>query len=179
MPLNDSLRPLDVGVLLYLCFHPRSSYGAMAEALGIGKSSAHVASARLAHSGLVSVGQLGIEPNRGPALEFFQFGAPYAFPAHRIPKARGIRTGFSAPMLAGEMAGGDALVWPSTLGTVVGAGVRPLFPGAVQISFRDPLLYEALSLIDALRVGDARERELARARLARLLSTTNAEPPLR
>ncbi len=179
MPLNNSLRPLDVGVLLYLCFHPRSSYGAMAEALGVGKSSAHVASARLAHSGLVAAGKDGIEPNVGSALEFVQFGVPYAFPPERIPKARGIPTGFSAPMLAGEMAESEALVWPSTLGTVLGAGVRPLFPGAVQISFRDPRLYEALALVDALRVGDAREREVARARLAALLSSRNAESTLR
>ncbi|MGH7653669.1 MAG: hypothetical protein ACREN6_03310 [Gemmatimonadaceae bacterium] len=42
-------------------------------------------------------------------------------------------------------------------------------PGAANISFRDPRLYEALALIDALRVGDAREREIARDRLSSLL----------
>ena len=178
MSLSDTLRPLDVGVLLNLCLHPGSTYGEMAEALGVGKSSAHRSIARLVQSGLVSeVNKKGLQPNRGQALEFLQFGVPYVFPARRIPKARGIPTGFSASALVREMAaGGHALVWPSTLGTVVGAGVRPLFPGAVQIAFHDPLLYEALALVDALRLGDAREREVAGARLTDLLNTDNSHP---
>ena len=171
MSESATLKPLDAGVLLYLCFHPGATYGEMAEALGTGKSSAHRAIARLAKSGLVADDDvMGIQPNRGAALEFLQFGAPYAFPAQRVAKARGIATGFSAPMLTGGMsAERDPLVWPSTLGTLVGAGVRPLFAGAVQVSFQDAPLYESLALMDALRVGDAREREIARARLGEML----------
>ena len=42
-------------------------------------------------------------------------------------------------------------------------------PAAPDISFRDPDLYRLLALVDALRAGDAREREIARALIAESL----------
>jgi hypothetical protein len=98
---------------------------------------------------------------------------PYAFPAETVPRARGFPTGFSAPPLRSE--GPDdalAMVWPSRLGSSVGIGVHPLGPAAPEISFRDPRLYRLLALVDALRLGDAREREIARG----LMVESLAEP---
>lgn len=171
MQVNRSLRPLDVGVLLHLYLNPGASYGAVAEGLGVGKSSAHGSVARLVRSGLASdVGRAGVRIAPGPTREFLQFGVPYVFPIETVPKARGIPTGFSAPPLqASAPVGNVSLVWPSTLGKSMGVGVQPLVPAAPDISFRDPRLYRLLALVDALRVGDAREREIARALIAELL----------
>ena len=100
MPSSSSLRPLDVGVLLHLHLNPGASYGAMAEGLGLSKSSAHASVSRLVRSGLAAaVGRSGVRSAPGPMLEFLQFGVPYAFPAETVPKARGIPTGFSEPSL--------------------------------------------------------------------------------
>ncbi len=171
MPTNPSLKPVDVGVLLHLYLNPGASYGALAEGLGVSKSSAHASVARLVRSGLASeVGRAGVRVAPGPTREFLQFGVPYAFPVETVPKARGIPTGFSAPPLQGSAPVGDVpLVWPSTLGNSMGKGVRPLVPAAADISFRDPRLYRLLALVDALRVGDAREREVARELIAESL----------
>ena len=176
MPSSSSLRPLDVGVLLHLHLNPGASYGAMAEGLGLSKSSAHASVSRLVRSGLAAaVGRSGVRSAPGPMLEFLQFGVPYAFPAETVPKARGIPTGFSEPSLrALGPVGYIPRVWPSRLGSAVGVGVHPLVPAAPDISFRDPHLYRLLALVDALRTGDAREREVARALITTSLVESGA-----
>ena len=54
-----------------------------------------------------------------------------------------------------------ALVWPHPEGEVRGESLEPLYPSAVEAARRDRALYESLALVDALRVGRARERTLA------------------
>lgn len=162
--------------MLAIYLNPGSSFGALAEGLGVSKSSAHAALARLVRSGLASrVERRGVRVAPGPMLDFLQYGVPYAFPADTVPRARGIPTGFSAPPLQFKgPADAPALVWPSRLGTSVGIGVHPLVPAAPEISFRDPRLYRLLALVDALRLGDAREREIARG----LMVESLAEPAI-
>jgi hypothetical protein len=46
-----------------------------------------------------------------------------------------------------------------------------LFPGAPALHCRNPPLYEALTLIDALRVGQARERTHAAKQLEIILAS--------
>lgn len=176
LPSNHALRPLDVGVMLATYHNPGSTYGALAEHLGLSKSSAHAAIARLVRSGLASrIGREGVRVAPGPMKDFLQYGVPYAFPAETVPRARGIPTGFSAPSLQSEgPVNAPALVWPSRLGNSAGVGVHPLVPAAPDISFRDPRLYRLLALVDALRLGDAREREVARELIGQAL----AGPPL-
>jgi hypothetical protein len=81
-------------------------------------------------------------------------------------------TGVSAPPLAKKILAGDdaAAVWASRSGGAVGHRVSPLHRKAPEASRRNPRLYEMLSLLDAMRIGGAREREVAaqeiRARLS-------------
>jgi len=158
-----ALRPLDIAVLFHLSLHPGAPYAQMAAVLGVSKSTAHAAIARLLRSGLAhTVGRNGVGAAAGPTREFLQYGAAYAFPPVTVPKARRVPTGFSVPAENGETPMHAALmVWPSRLGTAVGMGVQPLVPAAPDIALRDPALYRLLALVDALRVGDAREREVA------------------
>jgi hypothetical protein len=44
---------------------------------------------------------------------------------------------------------------------VKGQSIIPLFPSVAEAVQNDVLLYELLALVDALRVGRAREREIA------------------
>jgi len=53
------------------------------------------------------------------------------------------------------------LVWPHPEGDVRGESLEPLYPSAIDAARRDRALYESLALVDALRVGRARERALA------------------
>lgn len=156
------LRPLDIATLLHLRLHPADTYGAMAARLGVSTSTAHGSVARLLTSRLAytSAHAMAIMAD-GPAIDFLVFGAPYAFAPETVPQARGIVTGLKA--LPGEAIPGSALelVWPSRLGDARGIGVTPLVPAAPDLPDRDPRLYRLLALVDALRLGDARERTLA------------------
>jgi len=53
------------------------------------------------------------------------------------------------------------LVWPHPEGKVRGESIEPLYPSAVDAARRDSRLYECLALVDALRIGRAREKKLA------------------
>jgi hypothetical protein len=74
---------------------------------------------------------------------------------------RGVPTAHSAKPLSDLIAGGDAFVWPHVDGTVRGQAIAPLYPTVPDACLGDERLYELLALVDALRVGRARERELA------------------
>ena len=70
---------------------------------------------------------------------------------------------------------GIKYIWPTEIGTIKGQSIEPLYAGAPAAASEDPVLYEMLALINALRVGQARERILAVDALKkRVLSDTEA-----
>jgi hypothetical protein len=81
---------------------------------------------------------------------------------------RGVPTSYAAPPLARQIAGGADLppVWPYAEGKQRGVGLEPLYKTVPAAALRDPVLYELLALIDALRDGRARERRLAEQELS-------------
>jgi hypothetical protein len=66
------------------------------------------------------------------------------------------------------------VVWPSAKGKVVGAAIAPLAPSVPDAALASPPLYELLALVDALRIGAARDREAAGPRLAHRLAGVEA-----
>ena len=52
-------------------------------------------------------------------------------------------------------------VWASPKGQMRGQAIEPLYKSVVKAVAGDPLLYELLALVDAVRVGRIREKELA------------------
>lgn len=110
--------------------------------------------------------------NAKALLEFLVYAIRYVFPARKGELTRGIGTAFSAPPLRSKLlsAGELELVWPDAYGKSMGQSVEPLFKSAPHAVKRDPVLYELLALVDALRLGQPRERKLAAELLeARLL----------
>lgn len=91
----------------------------------------------------------------------------YAFPAFRGEATRGMPTAYAAPPLSAAISPGGDLppVWPNAEGTVRGLTLEPLHKAAPKAAKQDPLLYELLALLDALREGRARERQLAESEL--------------
>jgi DNA-binding MarR family transcriptional regulator len=61
-------------------------------------------------------------------------------------------------------------VWPHADGAVRGQALRPLHPAAVQASQENPALADLLAIIDSLRAGDARVRQVAAEELHAVLS---------
>jgi hypothetical protein len=168
--LQGSLRPQDVLVLAKLVtgHGRRPPMAQLASELGLSSSQVHASLKRLEKSRLIAPATDGGRPIVHAVEEFLIYGLKYAFPAQRGEVTRGIPTAHAAPPLDRHFAVGDDLppVWPDPAGEVRGTSVDPLHkmvPFAVR---KDPALYELLSLIEALRDGRARERQLAERELA-------------
>ena len=106
--------------------------------------------------------------------EFLVHGLKYAFPPDRGILTRGIPTSYAAPPLLGKLIKTDELppVWPDPEGQVRGYEFSPLYRSAPKAAARDQGLYQLLSLVDAIRDGRARERDLAVQELAARLERT-------
>lgn len=102
-------------------------------------------------------------PNRGNLKEFLVHGVKYAFPVRRGSLVRGIPTAHAAPPLDQHIAQSfePPPVWPFANGSVRGTEFSPLYKNVPEASLRDRKLYELLALVDAIRDGRAREREIA------------------
>ncbi len=107
--------------------------------------------------------------NRKALLGFLLHGIKYVFPARPAEIVRGIPTAFAAPVMAGKLmtAGEIITVWPDASGQNKGQAVTPLFKSVPYAAKQDPKLYELLALVDAIRIGNAREVELASELIAK------------
>jgi len=86
-------------------------------------------------------------------------------------------TGYAAPPLSKHFtsAGEPSPVWPDAQGEVRGSAFSPLYGLAPRAARADPQLYELLVLIDAIRGGRTRERELAIAELRKRLGVATEQ----
>ena len=168
------LRPLDVPVALYLAVHPDKSYGDLAYDLQISPSTAHDAVQRLIYAGLARAGSNeGRRVNVAALLEFLTHGVRYAFPAHRQRPRKGVPTAHAAPALQADLdTEADPVVWPTARGHLVGAAIEPLLKSAFELPQRSRAVYDLLTLVDAIRIGTARDREVATRLLTERLEDT-------
>lgn len=105
-------------------------------------------------------------------LEFLVHGVKYAFPPDKGQPTRGIPTSYAAPPLSSLIVQTDELppVWPYPEGKVRGIEFSPLYRSVPKAVANDTALYELLALVDTIRDGRARERELAVKELTARLS---------
>lgn len=132
---------------------------------GISKSELSAALNRCIRVGLAARDRQTNSPrvNRKALLGFLISGIKYVFPVKPAELVRGIPTAFAAPVMAGKMmSAGDVInVWPDATGKDKGQAIAPLFKSAPAAAKVDPKLYELLALVDAIRIGNAREAKLA------------------
>lgn len=121
---------------------------------------------------LISRAAGSIRAMRSALKEFVIHGAKYSFPAVLGPLARGVPTAIAGPVLKLHFEQADLLppVWPDPDGSGYGPSVTPLYPTVMAACKRDNSLFEVLTLLDALRVGAAREQELATSELEKRLA---------
>jgi hypothetical protein len=160
------LSPLDILILLKIISLGEKKWFQMdiAEALGISQSEVSKSLQRLKKSWLLAP-NTSIVIMRENVLEFLRFGVKYIFPQWPGSIVRGIPTAHSAPVLNNEILSNENYVWPYAKGQVKGQSITPLYPTAPKASIDDRKLYELLALIDAIRIGNAREKELAYKKL--------------
>jgi DNA-binding Lrp family transcriptional regulator len=147
----------------------KQSYADLGQSLGMSASEVHAAVRRLADARLIDPETK--EVRREALRNFLVHGVPYSFPANLKEVTRGMPTAWAAPAMVGKLSSTDQLppVWPDPEGRVQGTSVRPLYPTVPHAARKDPGLYDLLSLVDALRVGRARERNLAEKEITQRL----------
>lgn len=168
------LKPQDIVVLLKLCGYlsgKRPSYSVMASELGMSASEVHSAVKRLCQSRLIHGLEMEERPNLTAVEEFLIHGVKYAFPAERGSLTRGIPTSYAAEPLCRLITPGNEPipVWADPTAKTRGIELVPLYKTVPIAAKRDPKLYERLALIDALRDGRARERNMAEQELKKSL----------
>lgn len=156
------LRPQDILVLLKLAaWEMPWTFDLLAHELGMSASAVHRSIDRATAAGLYRPNVREVD---GPALEeFLVHGLRYVFPAHWAGEARGMPTAWAAPPLAHKLShsGNNPPVWPDPHGEILGISLEPLDPRIPDAARRDEKLGELLALVDAIRIGGARERTLA------------------
>jgi hypothetical protein len=138
---------------------------ALADETGISKSQVSLALQRCFDVRLANRDRkLGVpRANIKGLSEFIIHGLQYVFPAKLGEVTRGIATSFAAPILEGHlMSAGELIpVWPDAMGDSKGQAVEPLFKTVTYAVRKDAELYALLALVDAIRLGLPRERNLA------------------
>lgn len=167
------LKPQDILVLLKLQAKGSApvSYNRLANELGMSPSEVHAAGKRAlaAHLAVMKDGQLSTQHRN--LEEFLLHGLRYVFPAEWGGLSRGMPTASSAPPLNQLFSKSNELptVWPDPSGELRGQSLQPLYRAAPGAARDDPALYELLALVDSLRAGKARERQIAAKELHRRL----------
>jgi hypothetical protein len=167
------LKPQDVIVVLKLLSIGEQpwTYARLAAALDLSTSQLHAAVKRALSSQLANDPGGRIVPNARNLQEFLIHGLKYVFVPERGEITRGMPTGYAAPALRDFFSADDEPqpVWPHPEGGTRGMAFSPLYKIAPSAAGRDPKLYELLALVDAIRGGRARERQIAIEQLKRRL----------
>ena len=158
---NGQMKPQDILILLKIVSTKNEAWSQkpMAEALCMSQSEVSELVARSKYAGLLE--PQGKKVMKLALMEFLQYGIRYVFPQKPGPVVRGIPTSHSASPLKDEINSTEDFVWPYAKGTVRGHSIVPLYISVPEAALKDAALYELLVLVDALRVGRAREKELA------------------
>ena len=170
-----TLKPQDVFVAAKVAISEDRSaltFAGLAAELFMSASEVHAAVQRANTATLLGREYGELTVNRAAFMELLVHGVRYVFPAVFGPLARGVATSiFTSPLSAYFEQGAESLpvVWPHETGEVRGMTLCPLYPSVPLACLKDKRLHQVLALIDALRAGAARERELARSHLAKLL----------
>lgn len=163
------LKPQDLFLLLVLATlrEAVTTYPELAALSGLSMSEVHAALKRAAAARLLYFDGKRPRLVRPAFKEFVLHGAKYAFPAARGSMVVGVPTAHAtAPLNAVIAPSADPPpVWPSMEGPVRGVALIPLYPTVPAAAQRSAALHENLALFDALRAGNARERQLAREAL--------------
>jgi len=163
--INYQMKPQDIVILLKIIATGNDNWQQLplADNLRMSQSEVSQAIARMRYAGLMQ--ENGKQVMRLALMEFLQHGIVYVFPQRPGAVVRGVPTAHAAFPLNQKITSDEVYVWPSAKGNMRGQAITPLYhtvPHAIEI---DEKFYALIALVDALRVGQKREKELALAEL--------------
>ena len=156
------LKPQDVLILLRILKEGETpmTQTALARDLFMSQSEISQSLARSSYAGLL--GRTEQVVMKGLFMDLLRFGIAVIYPARPGSTSRGVPTAHSArPLIEEFVKANDVYVWPWAKGQVRGQGIPPLYPTIPQVAMVDPEFHEWLALVDTLRVGRTRERNMA------------------
>jgi hypothetical protein len=159
------MKPQDILILLKIISLKNKPWSqiTLASELFMSQSEISQSIARSKYAGLLHI--TGKQVYTVSLVEFLQYGIRFVFPQRPGPVVRGVPTAHSVPPLNTIIRSEESYVWPSARGTVRGHSITPLYKSAVDAVKIDEKLHIYLALVDALRVGKAREKGIAIAEL--------------
>jgi predicted transcriptional regulator len=170
MKKHHGMRPQDIVILLKILCNKNQNWlnKEIADSLFISHSEVSDALNRCRAAKLIDISKRKVYTNA--LLEFLFYGLKYVFPVEPGKIVRGIATAHSAPPLNKFIKGGsDIYVWQYDDGNCKGQQIEPLYKTVPQSSLLDNDFYELLALLDAIRVGKARELKIAKDELEKRL----------
>lgn len=158
---QQTMSPLDIVVLLKIISLGEKPWTqlSLGEELFMSQSEISKSIARSRYAGLIDPS--GKRVRKISLFEFLKFGIAYVFPQQPGAIVRGIPTAHSALPLNKIIQSTEQYVWASGKGSMRGQSIVPLFPSVIHAVQLDSKLHQLLALVDALRVGRAREKEIA------------------
>jgi len=168
MKKHAGMRSLDIVVLLKMTVIKKPFYlKDIADSLYISRSEVTESVGRSVIAGLVTADKKSVLKRN--LFEFLVHGIRYVFPQMPGAFVRGIPTAHSTYPLKEIIESKNVFVWPFFEGTVSGQSIQPLYPSVPDACLKDEKLYQLLALVDALRVGNAREKNIAKIELEKRL----------
>lgn len=170
------LKSQDCIVLIKLLANPavEMSQRQLAKTLCISLAEINAGIRRLEEAGLLRKNkQVKLFPNINAAEDFLINAIKFFFPGKLGEYTRGTPTAIAAPIFYDKIALGNEPipVWPDALGEKRGVALDPIHP-SIPKALRenpDPTFYGLLALVDTIRSGHPRERDLAATLLRKTL----------
>ena len=162
---KNNLKPQDVVILLKIIASGKQSWfhHTLAQELGISQSEVSQSLNRSKYAGLIDESRKKV--NKIAFTEFLIHGVAYAFPQQPGAIVRGVLTAHAAEPLNKIINATEKYVWPYAKGRDRGQSIEPLYSTIVEATLDDRDLYELLTMVDAIRVGRVREKEIAKKEL--------------
>lgn len=173
MKKHSGMRPQDVLILLKIAAKGDRSWYMKDLSVELGISASEVSESihRSVFAGLLAQDKTRLM--RTAVMEFLEHGFRYVYPQRPGALVRGIPTAHAAKPLSEHILSEEAYVLPYGKGTIRGQAIKPLHPNLAEACLKDADFYELVALSDALRVGRARERQLAVQELKKRLLVTS------
>lgn len=155
------MRPHDVAVLLKIASKGQETWYMKDLAYELGISAGEISESinRSVIAGLISSDKKTL--SKLSLLDFLKSGLRYVFPQQPGSMTRGIGTAHTAPPLKNVIISDEQFVWSFGKGKIRGQAIIPLYPNTPEACLRDNKYYELMALTDALRIGKARELNIA------------------
>lgn len=163
------MRPQDIVVLLKIVLMGEREWQFLDLARSLYISAAEVSESLNRSSFAKLVNHDRKRVHRNSFFEFLQYGMPYVFPQLPGPMTKGIATGHSHPYFSNSIISNQMYVWPMVGGNDYGQAIEPFYSNQVKAAKEDSRLYEALAMLDIIRTGKTREKNIAIDYLKKLL----------